>query len=153
MSPSSSFVFLSSILLLLFLAYSPTALTSVHAAAGEVGYFVLIDAGSTGSRAHVHQYVKDPTKKLPVVDESTNKKIKPGLSYYAEKDPPAVRKSIKELLDFIKETVPQKYWAQTPIHVQVSLEGWELRVNGIMEKLSIVEMPTVVCAVLYHLSY
>lgn len=121
MSPSSSFQFLTSILLLLFIAYPPTTLTLVSGAdQNEVGYFVLIDAGSTGSRAHVHQFVKDSTKKLPVVDESTNKKIKPGLSYYAEKDPPGVRKSIKELLDFIKETVPQKYWAQTPIHVQVS---------------------------------
>jgi hypothetical protein len=43
-----------------------------------VRYFVLIDGGSTGSRAHVHQYTTDDTRTLPVVEESQNKKIKPG---------------------------------------------------------------------------
>jgi len=84
-----------------------------------VSYFVLIDAGSTGSRAHVHQYRVDPSKTLPVVEDSMNKKIKPGLSSYA-KDPPAASKSIQDLLDFIKATVPQSHWKDTPIQVHAT---------------------------------
>ena len=48
------------------------------AAASGVRYFILIDAGSTGSRAHVHEYTVDAARPLPVVEESKNRKIKPG---------------------------------------------------------------------------
>jgi len=84
-------------------------------------YIVLIDAGSTGSRAHVHQWSPstDPQRSLPIVQESVNKKINPGLSSYAA-DPPAARESVLDLLEFIKKTVPQNAWANTPIHLHAT---------------------------------
>lgn len=45
--------------------------------------------------------------------------LSPGLSHYAP-NPPDVRASIKDLLNFIKETVPKDQWQQTPIHLHVS---------------------------------
>ena len=51
---------------------------------GRVRWFVLIDGGSTGSRAHVHRYTMDAGKPLPVVEESINKKIKPGQTHCRE---------------------------------------------------------------------
>jgi hypothetical protein len=56
-------------------AGSPDRSSSPGAA---VRWFVLIDGGSTGSRAHVHRYTMDAGRPLPVVEESINKKIKPG---------------------------------------------------------------------------
>lgn len=43
-------------------------------------YIILIDAGSSGSRVHVHQYHDGD---IPVVQPSDSIKIKPGLSSYA----------------------------------------------------------------------
>lgn len=51
---------------------------SAAAAIGPPAYIVLIDAGSTGSRAHVHEYRVEKSRPLPLIDESKNKKIKPG---------------------------------------------------------------------------
>lgn len=59
-------------------AAAATDAAAAAAAASNVRYFVLIDAGSTGSRAHVHKYTVDSAKPLPIVHESQNKKIKPG---------------------------------------------------------------------------
>jgi apyrase len=89
------------------------------AAAPPVSYFVLIDAGSTGSRAHVHEYRVDPNRPLPLVEESKKKKIRPGLSSYAPA-PPKAAESIQDLLAFIKETVPQSHWSRTPIQVHAT---------------------------------
>jgi Golgi nucleoside diphosphatase len=82
-------------------------------------YIILIDGGSTGSRAHVHRYYPSQTpNSLPVVEISENKKIKPGLSSYAP-DPSKAKESIKELIEFVKTVVPKELWTSTPIHLHV----------------------------------
>jgi Golgi nucleoside diphosphatase len=87
-------------------------------APSNVKYIVMIDAGSTGSRAHVHAYTLDSSRPLPVVEESKNKKIKPGLSSCA-KEPTTAAIAMKELIEFIKSQVPQDLWASTPVHLHV----------------------------------
>lgn len=80
-----SSLFLALLSTLLFAVHTAADAASVAVAASDaasaaagVRYFVLIDAGSTGSRAHVHKYNVDSGKPLPIVHESQNKKIKPG---------------------------------------------------------------------------
>lgn len=77
---------LALLLPLLSLALSAAALVQVVAAdsaagqaqSGSSGWIVLIDAGSTGSRAHCHEYNFEEGRALPIVGASINKKIKPG---------------------------------------------------------------------------
>jgi hypothetical protein len=62
------------------------------AAVSGVRYFILIDAGSTGSRAHVHEYTVDAARPLPIVEESKNKKIKPGTVGTSDCEPRALNR-------------------------------------------------------------
>jgi len=62
-------------------------------------YAVIIDAGSSGSRSHVFEYVKSwPLIPVPVINDFFNMGTKPGLSSYAN-DPAAAGASLKPILD------------------------------------------------------
>jgi hypothetical protein len=52
--------------------------------AQDLQYIALIDAGSSGSRIHVHAFQPAPSG-LPTIFPSTNLKSKPGLSSFASK--------------------------------------------------------------------
>jgi len=122
MARSMSGMLLCAAALLLLLLAGPSSALADSSAVGAVlpvSYFVLIDAGSTGSRAHVHEYRVDPSRPLPLVEESKNLKLKPGLSSYAKK-PQDATESIQALLTFIKSVVPQEQWAKTPIQVHAT---------------------------------
>jgi apyrase len=78
----------------------------------------MIDAGSTGSRAHIHSY-KTIINKLPIIEPSNNKKIKPGLSSYASR-PIDAKIPMVELIEFLKTNIPMQYWTTTPVHLQAT---------------------------------
>ena len=62
-------------------------------------YSVIVDAGSSGSRAHVFAYAKSlPMIPVPIIKDIFNKSTKPGLSSYAA-DPADAGPSLKPILD------------------------------------------------------
>ena len=99
-----------------------------HDAAGgeEAAYMVMVDAGSSGSRAHVFklrwklagvragalEHVQIPDVELP----SKQLKIEPGLSSY-EHSPSAAGGSLLGLIEFAKTHVPRDHWSSTPFIV------------------------------------
>lgn len=84
-----------------------------------VRYLVTIDAGSSGSRVHVHHYFfsgEEIPKFNPV---SQTLKINPGLSSYAD-DPSAAAESLKPLLDFAMEHIPEPLWKSSPVYLKAT---------------------------------
>lgn len=84
-------------------------------------YVTMIDAGSSGCRAHVFRYgvlgtVNGPLYVLPKHD---SKKVKPGLSSF-ENDPVSAGISLTGLVDFMKEQIPEDKWAVTPIYLKAT---------------------------------
>jgi apyrase len=79
-------------------------------------YITIVDAGSSGCRAHVYRYSKmgDITGKLYVIPKHNNKKIKPGLSSFASK-PSEAGASLSGLVDFVKTEIPESMWSTSPI--------------------------------------
>ena len=72
------------------------------------GYAIIIDAGSSGSRVHVFEYINNGP--LPIVTfgrEDLSFKTKPGLSSFAE-DPHNAGYSLMELLKFASRKVPER---------------------------------------------
>jgi len=100
----------------------------VHDAArgAEASYMVMVDAGSSGSRAHVfklrwklagvragaREHVQIPDVEMP----SKKLKIEPGLSSY-EHSPSAAGGSLLGLIEFAKTHVPRDHWSSTPFIV------------------------------------
>ena len=82
-------------------------------------YVIVIDAGSTGSRIHVHSYSWAEGEALPTIAPSVNEKIKPGLSDYATQPDDAV-KPVEQLLQAARKVVPEAQRAATPIHLQAT---------------------------------
>lgn len=83
-------------------------------------YIVLIDAGSSGSRCHVHAYSWDDPKGLPDIKPSEQKKIKPGLSYHATFKSEGAKQGISDLLEFAKSNVPLAARSQTRVYLQAT---------------------------------
>lgn len=82
-------------------------------------YSIIIDAGSSGSRIHLFQYQTMPTiKKLPVVTDVFNEKIKPGLSSYADR-PSDAGESLKPLLDDAAKQLKAKHIPQRLVSISV----------------------------------
>lgn len=79
-------------------------------------YMTIIDAGSSGCRAHVYRYGKlgDLNGKLYVIPKHNNKKIKPGLSSFASK-PLEAGASLSGLVEFVKFEIPESLWSTSPI--------------------------------------
>ena len=90
-------------------------------------YGVVIDAGSSGSRAYVYEYEKasyihdeaDPAAltKLPVVKtkKKWRHKVHTGISTFGEKPERVGADHLDELVEFAKKKVPRKEWEDTPI--------------------------------------
>lgn len=98
-------------------------LFSRGAVAGDVirseGYAIIIDAGSSGSRIHVHKYSFDGTSDLPSVAASQNLKQKPGLSSYSQ-EPQKASESLRNLKSFAQRTIPENQWTSTPLLLQAT---------------------------------
>ncbi len=81
----------------------------------------MIDAGSSGCRAHIYRYGKLGNQKgaLYVLPHHVSKKVKPGLSSFAN-NPKDAGVSLKDLIGFMKEEVPEADWATTPIWLKAT---------------------------------
>lgn len=84
-------------------------------------YLAMIDAGSSGCRAHVYRYGKLGSLEGPlyVLPQHVSKKIKPGLSSFAD-HPTDAGASLVGLVDFIKTQVPESDWELTPIWLKAT---------------------------------
>ena len=83
-------------------------------------YVVVIDAGSTGSRALAFSFHESILGGNLVLDGELYTETKPGVSAYAEK-PKDAAKSLTVLLDKVKEVVPQVEWQHTPLNMKLQL--------------------------------
>lgn len=75
----------------------------------DCDYIVVIDAGSSGSRAHIFH-----NNNGVVETEHESYKAKPGLSSYAN-NPVEAGASLQPLIEFAKERIPEDKVADTPI--------------------------------------
>jgi Golgi nucleoside diphosphatase len=84
-------------------------------------YLAVIDAGSSGCRAHVYRYGKlgSLTGPLYVLPQHQSQKVKPGLSSFAN-SPMEAGPSLSKLIDFIKTQVPENLWKDTPIWLKAT---------------------------------
>ena len=92
---------------------------SVVAPCGQelVRYIVTIDAGSSGSRVHVHHYFHSGGEIPQFQPKSFTTKLKPGLSSFVDKTGEA-GESIRGLLEFSKEHIPEILWGITPVYLK-----------------------------------
>ena len=84
-------------------------------------YIAMVDAGSSGCRAHVYRYGKlgSVDGDLYVLPAHDSYKVKPGLSTF-EENPEDAGKSLQGLVDFLKEQVPAEDWPTTPFYVKAT---------------------------------
>lgn len=84
-------------------------------------YSVVIDAGSSGSRAHVFRYWLESGK--PVFDfgeeNYASLKLSPGLSSYAD-NPQGASVSVAELVEFAKGRVPKEMLKKSEIRLMAT---------------------------------
>ena len=101
----------------LLLALVVRASSSVAVAGGEHAKFIVIDAGSSGCRAHVYSYTIAPGGGLPTV-VLPDKKLKksPGLSTFA-KNPQDAGASLAALVAFAEQHVSAPQRPETPIRL------------------------------------
>lgn len=113
---------ISSVLLLLLTLVQVLAAPAIPPHAGSGGlmdrpadddpwgwdYAVMVDAGSTGSRAYVYRWSHQKTGQRVFIEPETKEKwtlaIKPGISSYASM-PSAVGASLQQLLDFAEAVI------------------------------------------------
>jgi len=69
-----------------------------------VGYGIMMDAGSTGTRVHVYRWFWPKGERMPNVTDDHFYEVKPGLSSY-KTNPDLGAKSVSELLDFAYSVV------------------------------------------------
>ena len=89
--------------------------------ANSFSYATVIDAGSSGCRAHVYRYGKLGSIEGPlyVLPKHKSLKVKPGLSSFAN-NPDDAGPSLKGLIDFMKKEVPEESWRNTPIWLKAT---------------------------------
>ena len=89
--------------------------------AESFSYLAMIDAGSSGCRAHIYRYGKlgSIDGALYVLPQHISIKVKPGLSSFAA-TPDKAGASLADLVAFVKEKVPEKDWAVTPIWLKAT---------------------------------
>mmetsp|Transcript_10470 Transcript_10470/g.15960 ORF Transcript_10470/g.15960 Transcript_10470/m.15960 type:complete len:532 (-) Transcript_10470:54-1649(-) len=84
-------------------------------------YLTMIDAGSSGCRAHIFRYglLGSSTGPLYILPKHSSKKVRPGLSTFAA-NPTMAGDSLRGLIDFMKEEVPESEWSRTPIWLKAT---------------------------------
>ena len=82
-------------------------------------YVVMIDAGSSGCRAHVFRYGVFSKGELYVLPKHVSFKAKPGLSSFVN-NPAAAGISLDPLIKFAKSNIPEHLWQETPIFLKAT---------------------------------
>jgi len=102
------------------LAAGGVAAKAVEAPAGPAvtRYLTIIDAGSSGCRAHVFSYSQAGTK-VEVNPAHKSYKVKPGLSSYAD-EPSKATESVEPLLDFIAGEIPEEQRGESPVFLKAT---------------------------------
>lgn len=97
--------------------FSPHLLTHLSTRS----YVTMIDAGSSGCRAHVFRYgvLGTPEGPVYVLPKHDSKKVKPGLSSF-EHDPVSAGISLTGLVEFMKTQIPVEKWSVTPIYLKAT---------------------------------
>ena len=86
---------------------------------GHTEYVILFDAGSSGTRMSIYQFLDSgPSLKPSDVKEldPSLSKVKPGISEFAD-DPSQVEAYMMPLLESAKKTIPQDKQSSTPIYL------------------------------------
>lgn len=89
-------------------------------------YAIIIDSGSSGSRALVYEYTSDPVNNpsgLPKIKQISNKKTKPGLSTFGKKKKGSYdlwNDHFEELIENAQQIIPSNLHNATPIYVQAT---------------------------------
>lgn len=81
-------------------------------------YLTIIDAGSSGCRAHVFSYSQTGAK-VEVNPQHKSYKVRPGLSSYAD-NPSKAGESVVPLLDFIAGEIPEEKHGESPIFLKAT---------------------------------
>ena len=84
-------------------------------------FLTVIDAGSSGCRAHVYRYGRLGSRSGPlyIIPKHNSLKVKPGLSSFAEK-PADAGASLLGLVNFLKAEIPEADWTSTPIWLKAT---------------------------------
>ncbi|KAF3789353.1 putative apyrase 6 [Nymphaea thermarum] len=87
-----------------------------------MGYGIVIDGGSTGTRIHLFEYRNDG--RVPVLESISKEnfatmRTHPGLSAF-EEDPDGAGRSILGLLKFAKERIPKDQWSETEVRLMAT---------------------------------
>ncbi|KAJ5091910.1 hypothetical protein NUU61_006780 [Penicillium alfredii] len=119
---------------------------------GKWRYGVVLDAGSSGTRVHVYRWLRngfarkeadvDDLKTLPEIKtkEDWTKKIRPGVSTFADKPESVGPDHLAELLDHAKSIIPEDDAKDTPIFL---LATAGMRLLGNLERQLLLDQ---VCA-------
>jgi Golgi apyrase len=89
-------------------------------------YAIIIDSGSSGSRALVYSFTIDSNNNpngLPLITQIYNKKTKPGLSTFGHKKPGKYDlwdDHFDDIIDDAKKVIPVNLHSSTPIFVQAT---------------------------------
>mmetsp|Transcript_3899 Transcript_3899/g.11972 ORF Transcript_3899/g.11972 Transcript_3899/m.11972 type:complete len:464 (+) Transcript_3899:174-1565(+) len=83
------------------------------------GYVVIVDAGSSGCRAHAFRWEKTSEGGVKVDPKHNSMKVRPGLSSFAE-EPAKAGESLAELLRFLEEEIPEDRRAATPVFLKAT---------------------------------
>ena len=82
-------------------------------------WVTIVDAGSSGCRAHVFRWRTGRSGVVEVDPTHNNLKVKPGLSSFKD-DPGAAGASLAPLLDFVRSEIPEGEWASSPIFLKAT---------------------------------
>jgi len=101
---------------------------------GKAGwrYLTIVDAGSSGCRAHVFRWRPAPHG-VDVDPRHPNLKVKPGLSTF-ESHPSDAGASLKPMLDFVLNEIPEDQWSSSPILLKATA-GLRMVAEGPREQI------------------
>ncbi|KAJ4970568.1 hypothetical protein NE237_003667 [Protea cynaroides] len=123
-------IFAAALLMVPFLFYLFAIARGVHQSSKfsesrPKGFGIIIDAGSTGSRVHVFEFLNE--ERIPFIgfdgEGSHSFKVRPGLSDFVA-SPETAGPSISSLLDFAKARIPMSEWKLTKVWL-MAREGFE----------------------------
>ena len=96
-------------------------------------WLTVVDAGSSGCRAHVFRWRTSRSGVVEVDPTHNNLKVKPGLSSFAG-DPGAAGASLKPLLEFVLGEIPEAEWSASPIFLKATA-GLRMTAEGPRERI------------------